>query len=120
MSTKTASKSTVLGTQDLKETNNALTVVKKKMTVQEKLDSLMAFEALSSKHEYLTETKQTLESFGTGNDGFSGAKMILSCSYKEVKVSNPAIVEELTKIARMRLQEAIIKTEKEIEEFTIS
>ena len=119
MNKKTTTPIPVQGTETAKG-NNALTVVQKKMSLKDKLDSLMALEALSSKYEYLTETKQTLESFGTGNDGFSGAKMHLTCSYKEVKVSNPLIVEELTKIAKMRLQEAIIKTEKEIEEFTIS
>lgn len=119
MQTKTASKTTVLGTEVLKE-SNALTVVKKKMSVNEKIDSLHKLEALVSKVDYLRECKQNADSFGSGQDGFTGAKLILKCSYKEeLTVSNPLIVEELVKIANMRLKDLLIKAEKEIEEFEI-
>lgn len=120
MKTKTASAEAAQGASQGEKTT-ALTVVnRKKMTVQEKIDSLHKLEALTSKHEYLSEVKQSIDAFGTGADGFGGAKMSLTCNYKEVKVSNPAIIEELTKIAKMRLQEALIKCEKEIEEFEIA
>lgn len=120
MSTKTASEKTVLDT-DLSKGNHALTVVsKKKMTVAEKIDSLHKLEALAGKVEYLRECKINLGKLGTGNDGFQGAKLKLLTSYNdEVTVGNPAIVEELVKVAKTRLQEALIKAEKEVEEFEI-
>lgn len=105
----------------LSKENNALTVVsKKKMSVQEKIDSLLKLEALVSKVDYLRECKNNLEKFGTGNDGFQGAKLKLICSYNDdVVVSNPVIVEELVKLSNMRVREALIKAEKEVEDFEI-
>lgn len=120
MSTKTAEKVAVPGTAPLKE-NNALAVVKKKMSVTEKIDSLGKFEALVSKVEYLRECKQKAEQFGNGQDGFTGSKLVLKCSFRdELTVSNPTVVEELVKIANMRLKDLLIKAEKEVEEFEIA
>lgn len=120
MNTKTAVQKPVLETGLSKETN-ALTVVKKKMSVNEKIDSLHKLEALVSKVDFLRECKINLDKLGTGNDGFQGAKLRLSAAYNEdVTVSNPAIVEELVKIANMRLKDLLIKAEKEVEEFEIN
>jgi hypothetical protein len=118
MKNKTANASTTLEVST-SEGNNALTVVKKKLSVAEKIDHIMAFEALASKHEYLKEVKTNLEKFGSGDDGFGGAKVTMTCNYTDVKVSNPAIMEEVTKLLRVRIKEAVIKVEKEIEEFSL-
>lgn len=120
MKTETVKKETAQGVATLKD-NNALTVVKKKMTVAEKIDSLHKLEGLAGKVEYLRECKTKLDSFGTGQDGFTGAKLTLRCSYKdEITVSNPIVVEELVKIATMRVKELLLKAEKEVEDFEIA
>jgi len=121
---KTKTETAKIAAEGLKNLNQpkqttALTVVPKKMSVTEKLDSLMQLEALSSKHEYLTEVQTNLESFGSGKDGFGGAKITLSCNYKDVKVSNPSIIEEVTKLLRQRVKEAKVLAEKEILDFQI-
>jgi hypothetical protein len=120
MQKESVKKEAVQGAELLKGAT-ALTVVKKKMTVAEKIDSLHKLEAMASKVEYLKECKTKLDGFANGQDGFTGAKLKLASSYRdEVTVSNPAIIEELVKIANMRLKELLLKAEKEIEEFEIA
>lgn len=132
MKTKTAEKEGVQGATTLTETTKTngqvndhqtkeLAVVKKKMSVAEKLDSFHKLEALYSKVEYLRECKSNVDKFGTGEDGFQGAKIILACGYhSDIKISNPAIVQELVGISKIRVKEALIKAEKEVEEFEIA
>jgi hypothetical protein len=113
-------KTAAVNLEPIEKPETSLTVVKKKMTIAEKLDSLHKLEAMAGKVEYLRERKQALDSFGTGDDGFQGAKLILKNSFREeVTVSNPGIVEELVRIANMRVKDLLIKAEKEIEEFEI-
>jgi hypothetical protein len=129
MKTKTAEKTTekqpVLVNQN-NEINNStpatpstgLTIVKKRMTVEEKLDSFLKLEAMYGKVEYLRKKKQDIDKFGSGSEGFQGAKIAFKCDWKEeFEVKCPTIIEELTKICRSKIKEVLIKAEKEVEEF---
>lgn len=104
-----------------KNENQSLTIVKKKLTVAEKIDLISQFEAVQSKYDYLLSCKENLSKFDKSQNNFSGAKLVLkSESYgSDVTVSNPVIIEEMVKIAKMRLTEQLIKVEKEIEAFEI-
>lgn len=94
--------------------------VPKRMTVQEKLDSLHQLEALSSKIEYLRGKKMEVDKFGTGQQGYIGAKMHLEADgCDDVTVSNPAIIKEMIELAKVRLKAFIEEAESEIEAFEI-
>jgi hypothetical protein len=100
--------------------NQALLIVKKKLSVAEKLDKIQSFDAISGRFEYLTTKKKEVDQFGKSQNGFMGATLELEDEEQNrVKISNPVIIEELISIAKMRLQELIVKTEKEIEAFEV-
>jgi hypothetical protein len=98
----------------------SLVLVKKKLTVAEKLDKIQSFDAINGRYDYLTARKKELDQFGKSQNGFMGATMELEDDNgNSVKISNPVIIEELTGIAKMRLHALITVTEKEIEAFEV-
>jgi hypothetical protein len=100
--------------------NQSLVLVKKKLTVAEKLDKIQSFDAINGRYDYLTARKKELDQFGKSQNGFMGATMELEDDNgNSVKISNPVIIEELTGIAKMRLHALITVTEKEIEAFEV-
>ena len=100
--------------------NQSLVVVKKKLTVAEKLDKIQSFDAINGRYDYLKECKENLEKFDKAKNDFSGAKIILKEGYNtELTISSPIVIEEIVKISKMRLAEQLIKVEKEIEAFEI-
>lgn len=100
--------------------NQSLVLVKKKLTVAEKLDKIQSFDAINGRYDYLTARKKELDQFGKSQNGFMGASMELEDDNgNTVKISNPLIIEELTGIAKMRLHALIVTTEKEIEAFEV-
>jgi hypothetical protein len=100
--------------------NQSLVLVKKKLTVAEKLDKIQSFDSINGKYEYLKECKENLDKFDKAKNDFSGAKIILKEGYNtELTISNPIVIEEIVKISKMRLAEQLIKVEKEIEAFEI-
>ena len=100
--------------------NQSLVLVKKKLTVAEKLDKIQSFDAINGRYDYLTAKKKELDQFGKSQNGFMGATMELEDDNgNSVKISNPIIIEELAGIAKMRLHGLIVTTEKEIEAFEV-
>ena len=103
-----------------KNENQSLVLVKKKLTVAEKLDKIQSFDAINGRYDYLTARKKEIDQFGKSQNGFMGATLELEDDENNrVKISNPIIIEELMGIAKMRLQGLIVSTEKEIEAFEI-
>lgn len=103
-----------------KNENQSLTIVKKKLTIAEKIDLVSQFEAVQSKYEYLKQCKENLSKFDKSNNDFANSKIILKEGYNsELTISNPIILDEIVKISKMRLAEQLIKVEKEIEAFEI-
>lgn len=101
--------------------NQALVLVKKKLSVPEKLDKIQSFDAIHGRYDYLTSRKKEIDQFGKSQNGFMGSTMELEDDNNNtVKISNPIIIEELIGIAKMRLHALIITTEKEIEAFEVS
>lgn len=102
------------------ETNHPVVLPKKRLTVAEKLDKIQAFDAIHGRYDYLSGKKRELDQFAKTQNGFMGAQLELEDSEGNVvKISNPLIVEELVSLAKMRCQEQIVKTEKEIESFEV-
>ena len=100
--------------------NQSLVLVKKKLTVAEKLDKIQSFDAINGRYDYLTAKKKELDQFGKSQNGFLGASLELEDDNENsVKISNPIIIEELVNIAKMRLHALIVTTEKEIEAFEV-
>lgn len=100
--------------------NQALVLVKKKLTVAEKLDKIQSFDAINGKYDYLTTKKKELDQFAKSQNGFLGASLELEDDNgNSVKIVNPIIIEELAGIAKMRLHSLITLTEKEIEAFEV-
>lgn len=100
--------------------NQSLVLVKKKLTVAEKLDKIQSFDAINGRYDYLTAKKKELDQFAKSQNGFLGASLELEDDNgNSVKISNPIIIEELAGIAKMRLHALIVTTEKEIEAFEV-
>lgn len=100
--------------------NQSLILVKPKLTIAEKLDKIQSFDSINGKYEYLMECKENLNKFDKSKNDFAGSKLILKEGYSvEVTISNPLVIEEIVKVARLRLNEQILKVEKEIEAFEI-
>lgn len=100
--------------------NQSLIVVKKKLSVTEKLDKIMSFDSINGKYAYLKECKENLEKFDNAKNDFSNCKLVLKCGYDaDLTVSNPIVISEMVKISRMRITEQLIIVEKEIEAFEI-
>lgn len=100
--------------------NQSLMIVKKKMSIAEKLDKILSFDCIQGKYEYLKECRENLEKFDNSKNDFSGSKLVLKEGHHtELTVSNPLVIQEMVKIARMRITEQIIIVEKEIEAFEI-
>jgi hypothetical protein len=98
----------------------SLVLVKKKLTVAEKLDKIQSFDAINGKYDYLTTKKKELDQFAKSQNGFLGASLELEDDNdNRVKIVNPVIIEELVGIAKMRLHALIVTTEKEIEAFEV-
>lgn len=122
---KTTEKKVVEGSKKETPTNSvnenqSLVLVKKKLTVAEKLDKIQSFDSINGKYEYLKECKENLDKFDKTKNDFSGSKIILKEGYNtELTISNPIIIEEIVKISKMRLAEQLIKVEHEIEAFEI-
>lgn len=120
MKEKTASKSQAQGAEGL-GTSTALTVVKKRLSVNEKINSLHLLEALAGKVEYLRDVKKKVDAFGKSQDGFNSSRLNFKSSTDEdFTVSNPAIIAELVKICQTKITETLILAEKEIEAFEIA
>ena len=100
--------------------NQSLVLVKKKLTVAEKLDKIQSFDAINGKYDYLITKKKELDQFAKSQNGFLGASLELEDDNdNRVKIVNPIIIEELVGIAKMRLHGLIVTTEKEIEAFEV-
>jgi hypothetical protein len=99
----------------------SLMVVKKKLTLTEKLDKIQSFDSIHGKYEYLKECKENLEKFDKSKNDFSGSKLILKEGHSsELTVSNPIVIQEMVKIARMRITEQLKIVENEINDFELS
>lgn len=106
--------------ENLKIENQSLIVVKKKLSISEKLDKIMSFDSINGKYDYLKECKANLEKFDNMKNDFSNCKLVLKSGYDtDLTVSNPIVIQEMVKISRMRITEQLIIVEKEIEAFEI-
>ena len=100
--------------------NQSLVLVKKKLTVAEKLDKIQSFDSINGKYEYLKECKENLDKFDKAKNDFSGAKIILKEGYNtELTISNPIVIEEIVKISKLRLAEQLIKVENILQIYNI-
>lgn len=100
--------------------NQSLMIVKKKLSLADKLDKIQSFDSIHGKYEYLKECKENLEKFDKSKNDFSGSKLILKEGHHtELTVSNPIVIQEMVKIARMRIAEQLIIVENEIEAFEV-
>ncbi len=93
----------------------------RKMNVGEKIDAMKKLERLTLKLGHLQKSREDIEVFGAGKIGLDGASLYLVDSEdNQVPIKNAEVVKEIIGIAKMKVQEGIILTEKEIEAFVIS
>lgn len=118
----TTKKKVVVSSNETPNTENqSLILVKKKLTIAEKLDKIQSFDAINGRYDYLLARKKELDQFGKSQNGFMGATLELEDDENNrVKISNPTIIEELIGIAKMRPHALIVVTEKEIESFEVA